>query len=401
MADRSGASLPRVGVGQRRARFAVRHHLAPAARAARIVDVARDLVALHSTDPASVFLSAWARLRDPDVAAMEAAIYDERTLVRMLGMRRTMFVVPGDAVAVVHGACTRAIVPRERRLLVQVIEEGGIAAAGSGEAWLREAEEATLRALAARGEAFGVELSAEVPQLREQLRYGEGKRWGRVGTLVTRVLFLLAAEGRISRGRPRGSWTSSQYRWAPVEPGPAGDGVELPAPAARAELARRWLWTFGPAPAGDLKWWAGWTGAETKAALAAAGAVEVELDGSTGFALPGDLEPEAAPEPWAALLPALDPTVMGWSDRGWFLSAHGPALFDRSGNVGPTVWWEGRIVGGWAQRRSGEVVFRLLEDVGAEACRAVAAEAERLTAWLGPIRVTPRFRTPLERELVA
>jgi hypothetical protein len=31
----------------------------------------------------------------------------------------------------------------------------------------------------------------------------------------------------------------------------------------------------------------------------------------------------------------------------------------------------------------------------------VDAEAERLRAWLGTIRVTPRFRTPLERELVA
>jgi hypothetical protein len=40
-----------------------------------------------------------------------------------------------------------------------------------------------------------------------------------------------------------------------------------------------------------------------------------------------------------------------------------------------------------------------LEDVGAEAIAAIDAEAARLTAWLGPARVTPRFRTPLEREL--
>jgi hypothetical protein len=61
----------------------------------------------------------------------------------------------------------------------------------------------------------------------------------------------------------------------------------------------------------------------------------------------------------------------------------------------------GRIVGGWAQRKDGEVAFRLLEDVGVDAVAAVEAEAERLRAWLGEVRVTPRFRTPLERELTA
>jgi hypothetical protein len=135
--------------------------------------------------------------------------------------------------------------------------------------------------------------------------------------------------------------------------------------------------------------------------VAGAGAVEVDLDGAAGLALPGDLEPVPPPEPWAALLPALDPTVMGWSGRAWYLGAHGPALFDRSGNPGPTVWWDGRIVGGWAQRRDGEIAVRLLEDPGAEAAAAIGAAAGRLRAWLGDVRVTPRFRTPLERELTA
>ena len=46
-------------------------------------------------------------------------------------------------------------------------------------------------------------------------------------------------------------------------------------------------------------------------------------------------------------------------------------------------------------------MVRLLEDVGTEAESAVEAEAARLTDWLTPVRVTPRFRTPLERELSA
>jgi hypothetical protein len=44
-------------------------------------------------------------------------------------------------------------------------------------------------------------------------------------------------------------------------------------------------------------------------------------------------------------------------------------------------------------------VYRLLEDVGQDASAAIAAEAARLESWLGAARVTPRFRTPLEREL--
>jgi hypothetical protein len=92
---------------------------------------------------------------------------------------------------------------------------------------------------------------------------------------------------------------------------------------------------------------------------------------------------------------------MGWLRRNWYLGEHAPALFDRSGNVGPTVWWDGRIVGGWGQRPDGEVVYRLLEDVGAEAAAAIEDAADSVAAFVGGTRVTPRFRTPLERELSA
>ncbi len=73
-------------------------------------------------------------------------------------------------------------------------------------------------------------------------------------------------------------------------------------------------------------------------------------------------------------------------------------LFDTNGNAGPTIWVDGRIVGGWAQRRSGEVVPRLLEDVGVEVRQEIDAEAARLEAWLGPARVTGSFPTPIEIE---
>jgi hypothetical protein len=131
--------------------------------------------------------------------------------------------------------------------------------------------------------------------------------------------------------------------------------------------------------------------------------VAVDLDAATGapsgWVLPDDLAPIRTPAPWVALLPSLDPTTMGWQGRAWYLGDHGPALFDRNGNAGPTIWVDGRVVGGWTQRRNGEVVYRLLEDVGTQAAAAVASRAAELEAWLGPTRITPRFPTPLQKAL--
>jgi hypothetical protein len=266
--------------------------------------------------------------------------------------------------------------------------------------WVREAEEATLRALGARGEATAAELASDVPQLRERLHFGQGRRWAGTQGVSTRVLWLLAADWLIVRGRPRGSWTSSRYRWAPAASWLPGGVPPVATEEAQAELVRRWLGAFGPGTAADLRWWAGWTARDTARALASMGAVEVELSrGQAGFVLPDDLEPVARPDPGAALLPALDSTVMGWQRRDWFLGPYPPLLFDRSRNAGPTVWWDGRVVGGWGQRPDGEVVHRVLEDVREEGRWAIEREAARLQGWLAGSRVTPAFRTPLEVEL--
>ena len=107
-------------------------------------------------------------------------------------------------------------------------------------------------------------------------------------------------------------------------------------------------------------------GAGQAGGRATLGAVEVDLGGGTGAALPDDLGGTEDPGEWAALLPALDPTVMGWSDRSWFLGPHAKSLFDVNGNAGPTIWLNGQVVGGWAQRADGEIAIRLLEEVGAE-----------------------------------
>jgi hypothetical protein len=282
---------------------------------------------------------------------------------------------------------------------VQMLDGAGLAADVS--VWLADVEESTLRALTARGEATAAELAQDEPRLREPVLMAAGKPYQAWQNISTRVLFLLAADGHIVRGRPRGSWTSSQFRWSPAGAWLPGGIPDRPVEAARVDLVRSWLAAFGPGTVADLKWWTGLTMTEVKQALAGIDTVAVDLDGAPGLVLAEDAEPVSAGEPWVALLPALDPTAMGWQGRDWYLGPHAGALFDRSGNVGPTVWCDGRIVGGWAQRADGEIAYRLLEDIGADAAADVATEAGRLAGWIGDVRVTPRFRTPLEKELSA
>jgi len=90
---------------------------------------------------------------------------------------------------------------------------------------------------------------------------------------------------------------------------------------------------------------------------------------------------------------------MGWKERGWYLGDHASDLFDSNGNAGPTVWANGRVVGAWAQTEAGEVVVEPLARLDAATRAGLDAERGRLAAWLGDVRIRPRFGTQLAKEL--
>lgn len=372
---------------QRRARLASRHAIVT--RADTVEQAVAQMTCLHATEPASVYLSAFARV-DATRGDIDRALYEDRSVVKQLAMRRTLFAFPRDLLPAVWGSASSRVATQVRTRLAKEVESNGLSP--NGEQWVTAMADAVLACLRAEGPATTAELRERIPELGRRLEMSPGKAYGGSFPVAPRLLGTLAASGRILRGANEGGWHVSRPRWTLTE-----DWLEEPAPPAAPgagyrALVESWLRTFGPGTEADLVWWLGATKRVVRQALAELGAVEVAISGGTGYLLPDDLpdDEDDVPhaQPWAALLPVLDPTVMGWRQRSFYLADDDvPHLFDTNGNAGTTAWWEGRVVGCWVQATDAVVSVRLRHDIGSDGVRALDAEADRLTTWLDGHRV--------------
>ncbi|WP_151081570.1 winged helix DNA-binding domain-containing protein [Nocardioides cynanchi] len=385
-----------IGDDERRARLGVRHGLA--APVADTLAAARAVTCLHATEPASVHLAAWARSgasRDE----VDAALYDDRSVVKQLAMRRTVFAFPRELLPAVWGSASARVAGQQERRLAKEVADAGVT--DDGEAWVADHLSLVEALLREHGPHTAAEVRAALPALDARVTRGKGTYQAEVA-LSGGVITALAASGAIVRGDNDGGWKTSRPRWTSTAQWLGAPADPWPEPEAYAALVAAWLRSFGPGTEDDLVWWLGATKAAVRAALGAVDAVQVSLDGGVvGWVLPDDLDPVTAPGHWAALLPALDPTTMGWKGRGFHLGEHLDRIFDRNGNGGPTAWWDGRIVGGWAQRDDGEVLVVPAQDLPAAARRALTARAAELTAWLDGDVVRSVYQSPLAREHLA
>ncbi len=389
-------TAPRIDTLQRRARLVARHHLDRSA--ADVEEAMRAVVAMHSSDPITPYLGAWARVPGFETLALDQALLQHKGLWRLHAMRRTLFIVATEHAPSFFAAAACDIAAKERRRVEKwIAPELDVSSVSR---WLSRLEKRILAALEDGSELRTSDLSKAIPALGTPVTLGSGK-WSRRAPIASRLLFLMAMDGLIVRTRSAGSWRSSQYAWASTTSW-FGGPLETPdLRRSRAAVVQRYLEGHSPVTQLDVKWWTGWSHKLTKQALVDCEAQPVTLDGGgEGYVASGDEHVSGRPRS-VALLPGLDPAPMGYKERDWFLGDHQAALFDRNGNVGPSIWLDGRIVGGWGQREDGAVVYRLLEDVGKRDAGRVAKEVATLQAWLGDAIVTPRFRTPLEKELTS
>ncbi|MBN9175784.1 MAG: AlkZ family DNA glycosylase [Microbacterium sp.] len=371
---------------ERRARLATRHALTPGARVSTPLAAAEAVVALHATEAPSVHLSVWARSRTVGPEQITAALGRDHALVKQLAMRRTLFAFPQDLISAVLPSAAARVATAERAGTIRDIERAGIAPGGA--AWLDAARRDVVTALEAHGALSTAELRRVVPIIRTVIPGIGAETWSSY-----RLLTLLGAEGVIVRGPSRGQFPNARPLWTLASTW-LDTHHHMTATEGYREIVRRWLHAFGPGTEEDLVWWLGATKTIVRTALTELEAIPVTLDGPhPGWLLPDDMDPVPDPPSWTALLPVLDPTVMGWKHRDFYLGSHAAALFDKLGNAGTTAWVNGRAVGCWTQDEDGAVQVHLLQPIPDRARRSLHHRAAQLTAWLDGRHISTGYRS--------
>ncbi|MDH4137596.1 MAG: winged helix DNA-binding domain-containing protein [Anaerolineae bacterium] len=389
--------------------LAHKQHLLPASHLADVVQVTRDIVALHATAATGPYLSLWARVPDFQRQELEDALYERRELARVHCMRMTLHAVPSDEVPFFFQAYVKRHARAEFRGWEPLLVQAGICQEGEAEALLKKLHRRVLDVLTEKGPSTLREISQAVPELKAKIRHDVGKSYEGQFSIGSRLMLTMSMLGLLVRARPRGSWRSNLYEYAALSDWLPDVDLESVTPQeARAWLVRRYLAAFGPATFDDIQWWTGFSKSETEKALEALkpAAVEVAIEGlGDGYLMLADdvqrLRDFAQPDvSHAFFLPGLDPYIMGYRDRGRFLAAeHRAKVFDRAGNAMPIVWANGRVVGAWGQRKEGGVVYGLFESVGEEERALLAGEVQRLEGFLGGEFLPPRTHTAFTRAL--
>jgi len=342
-----------------------KQHLGGRAGSVSRVRTVQGIGGLHATLAAVPYLTLWARGRASAKEDLATALYEQRSLAKVLCMRNTLFILPKALLPIVYQATKQ----RRQALLGRYLLHYGI----TDEEYQRGC--ATVADLLARGPRTAAEIKRELS-----------------GPPMAVMVDLMPDDWQLVRAGPRGSWRSNLHEYLPFHDWFPEVNLDSVSPHdAQTGLVRHYLCCFGPASEEDIVWWTGLGKSEVRRGLSemADGVVQVDIDGLEGrYLLPAsDVEAVGGTHDdghplW--FLPNLDPCIMGYKDRSRFLNpSEYERVFDSSGNALPTVWCDGQIVGVWMEdkKRPAVQVF-LFEPMARHRRNEVEEEAQRLSHFL-------------------
>ncbi|MDG6987718.1 MAG: AlkZ family DNA glycosylase [Nitrososphaerota archaeon] len=364
-----------------------RHNLVRRKPGTALASVLRDMGGAQSQLLMAGQMSIWARVKGVKLSRLDSALWKERTLAKAWCMRRTMFLVPsGELATFVRGSALRA-----EREIRWVLSKGVPA---------RKLDAVVEEVLLAMQEPVTQSVLAEMVSraLHQKVKYAHGGGWGsrrkvpcvEVGGLTLPANYLLhlaGARGVYCSGPSIGNETTfvRADRWIP-------SWRDVPRREAEKELVTWYLRSFGPSTVSDFGTWTGMTADDAKDVWSRVEGetVQVDVEGSSGSVLAGDLEELQSAhldEVNVRLLPFFDSFLLGHKSHRNIVSPtdHGH-VYRPAGWVSPVLLVDGRAAGVWSYTTKNgtlQIQVRSFSDISEEVSSLVREEAAELGRFVG------------------
>jgi len=354
-----------------------RHHLlerAPPEKAIKVID---DILGLNAQGALNYQISLWNRVDELDRGFIPRVLYEDRSLVRSWFMRDTVHIVPSSRFSMFRLALRSGLMGEWDRWTVKT------GAKETPESWEHHYQRV-------------LEALAEKPLTLNELL----ERTGGSDTEAKRDLHRLVREmslrGLLCNAESSGPWYhNTQHKFMRVDRWlPGVDYSNITEEEAKAELAMKYIRSYGPASVSDFAYWTGMrvreanpifegiSGSLSEVTVSGQKRRLLLLEKDTQSLLETEKEPNTA-----RLLPKFDALIMGHRDKTRFIDPlTRSSIFLPTAEVAATILMNGMIEGVWGMkkdRKSWRIELSPFRELSWDEKEAVTREVDGLRRFTG------------------
>lgn len=363
-----------------------KHHLTKDSKVDDIIQISKDLCGLHATGTIEPYLSLFARTNNFKREDLDNELYINKTMARIRGMRKTLFIEPREMIPIVHNAIRYTTIQRD----VKYLEYRGISNV--------EYEK----------------LSNQILKLlyKNELATSEIKKVLNSQKDIIAVISIMCDEMLLIRGKPLKSWKDRRIYYAPFKKYfPNINLDEINETEAIEILVGKYIKNYGPVTVEDIVWWLGITKGKVNSALINLNdhikKIKIKNLQYDYIINKSDLDTlskiKEDPFQIVNILPGLDPYMMGYKNRERYVDyKYYEYIYDRSGNATTSIILNGYIIGIWdiVEKPASQIKIFLFDEFNDDIKHQIELECKNIGRFITEKDASIKFcnkMTPLTK----
>jgi len=343
-----------------------KQHLTPNSKIDDIIQISKDLCGLQATGTFEPYVYLFCRCNNFQKEDLEKLWYEIKNLIKIRGMRNTLFIIPKQDTPIIHNATTFL---KESRF------EGFFTHSDFTRMEYNELETEILHVL------------KEEPLIATDIKK-------RINTdrNISIILSLMCDKLLLVRYKPPNGWKDRRITYSLMKNMFPDLNFEVMEERVSNEmLVLRYIKGYGPVTEQDISWWTGIPITKIRNVLES---IQTQVEPlnfheDVYYTCKSDIKTlkksNISKDPIINLLASLDPYLMGYKNRKRFINDDIYNLvFDRSGNATSTILLNGTVIGIWDFQSKPEpiVKFLLFQKITKEILNGIKKHAKQIGEFI-------------------